>query len=476
MSQETIWILEIDGSPAVSSLEEIDAALQGISDGIAAVVSSAADLSGLDEAIAGVSSVATDAQAQIDGLTEAMAGMASTIAEDTSIIDGLNATIANLEAQLAALTGEFDGAEAGAGGLAAAMGALGDMADGVGAALEAAQGPLMMLSMAGIMAGKSLFDAGIKGQQGLALVQGMAGASNQDVQNLEQSALKLGDTMDQATAGFYDVASAGYQAGDATKVFEAATEAAKGSQSALHPVTSALTSIMAAYNESADQAKTTTDQMTEAVFVGRQSFEAFAGAIGPLAATGHNVGLSFAEVAAAEATMTRINPNVRQDANELNFLFTAMDMSMDKVAQSAKKLKLPFDEAHYSTLNLIDKLKYLADISGGTNTVAFSKMVGGVNGVKAALALLSNQGDTYTGNLSKIQGSQGATDKAFERSEQTVSSHMDKMGAAFSIFSTKFMDALGPKLIPVLDALSSGIGKFSDFMVSHMDIMMPVLV
>lgn len=476
MTEETIWQFEIQPGSSMTTIEELDAALASILEKITQVVDAASSLPVLDESFSALSSSAMDASTGVEGLDEAMASLQGQVNEDTVIIDALNATIGNLEAQLAMLTTEEAGAGEGAGAMAAMMAGAGEAITAVGDALTAAQGPLVMLSMAGIMAGKSLFDAGVQGQDGIALVQGMAGATDQDVQNLESSAMKLGDTMQEASAGFYDVASAGYKGSQATEVFTAATEAAKASQSALHPVTTALTSIMAAYGEGADQAKGTTDQMIETVLVGKQSFEAFASAIGPLAATGHNVGLSFAEVAAAESTMTQINPNVRQDTMELNSLFTNMDMSMDKVANTAKGLNLKFSETHYASLNLIDKLKYLADVSGGTNTVAFSKMVGGVNGVKSALALLSNQGDTYTGNLSKIQGSQGATDKAFERSEQTVSSHMDKMGAAFSIFSTKFMDALGPKLIPVLDALSSGIAKFSDFMVSHMDIMMPVLV
>jgi TP901 family phage tail tape measure protein len=472
---ETIWVFEIDGSPAVASAEEIAASIDAIGASIAAVVSAAGDLTGLDDALSGVASISADAQAQIDGLTSAMASMSSTIAEDTAIIDGLNATVANLEAQLAALTGEFDSA----GGMAAMFSGMlagaGESLSALGESLSAAQGPLMMLSMAGVMMGKSLFDSGIQGQQGIELVKGMAGATNQDVQNLQQSAMSLGDTMQEATAGFYQVASAGYTGADATKVFTAATEAAKGAQTALQPVSTALTSIMAAYGDNADQAKTRTDQMTEAVFVGRQSFDAFASAIGPLAATGHNVGLSFAEVAAAEATMTQTNSNVRRDTMQLNSLFTNMDMSMDKVAQTAKKEKLAFDETHYASLNLIDKLRYLADISGGTNTVAFQKMVGGINGVKASLALLGNQGNTYTSDLQKIQNSQGATDAKFAESETTIKAHMDHIGAAFSLFSTKFMDALGPKLIPVLDAVGSAIGKMTDFMTAHMDIVMPVL-
>jgi tape measure domain-containing protein len=116
-SEETVWLLGIDGSEALGTLEEIISALGDAKEAIGGFVAAAADLSSLDAAFANISTAITDASTSATDLDEAMAQMSSTIAEDTAIIDGLNETVANLEAQLAALTGSEDEAAAGAGGL-----------------------------------------------------------------------------------------------------------------------------------------------------------------------------------------------------------------------------------------------------------------------------------------------------------------------------------------------------------------------
>ena len=149
-SEETVWLLGIDGSEALGTLEEIITALGDAKEAIAGFVAAAADLSSLDAAFANISSAITDTSTSATDLDEAMAQMSATVAEDTAIIDSLNETVANLEAQLAALTTEADSAAESAGNLGLSfqdiqkgissvgdnvsgfMGGIGEMLGGVG--------------------------------------------------------------------------------------------------------------------------------------------------------------------------------------------------------------------------------------------------------------------------------------------------------------------------------------------------------
>ncbi|MFL5587665.1 MAG: hypothetical protein ACJ8DI_08420 [Ktedonobacteraceae bacterium] len=82
----------------------------------------------------------------------------------------------------------------------------------MGDAMSAAMGPLMMIGTAAALVGGKLVSMGMDGQKGEALLSGMAGASQADIVALQGEALKLGLTMDKASAGFYEVESAGIQA------------------------------------------------------------------------------------------------------------------------------------------------------------------------------------------------------------------------------------------------------------------------
>lgn len=494
--EDVIMRLDTDGSGTEDVLAAIDDQVQVLTESLAALAETASDFTALDEAMAELSdmtaqgaeeaaaladsmgeaaSVVADTSTQIDGLNATIDQLSGTIAEDTAIISALNEQITNLEAQIAVLTEEETGAEESTGGLGAAFAGLGEMADGLGSQMQAMMGPIMMVGTIAALAGGQIIGMGMSGQKGEALLRGMAGASQQDIQGLQQDALQLGETMDQASAGFYEVESAGYAGADALKVFDAASKLAEGGGASQQDMMSGLTAIMHDYNASADDATQYTDLMAEAIVRGKQSAQDFASNIGPLAAVASNLGISFDQVTAAEATMTQINPHVRQDTQELQSLFQFLSPTMGGVVDKAKSLGLAFDEQKYSSLDLIGKLQYLADLAGGTNTKAFAELTGGAMGSKAAIDLLQNGAKSFTDNLNAMKNSTGATQNAFDQFENTVPAHLDKVGAAFSIFSTKFMDAIGPKVIPIIDHLSSAVSTMGDWILAHTDLLVPAL-
>lgn len=475
MGEEVIWELIADGSSTIATIDEISAALDALIQQFAQVASAAADLSALDDSLSVVSSVAADATASVDGMTEAMASMSQQIADDTATISALNESITNLEAQISMLTVEESSASESTNLLASAMSTLGAIGSSVGEALQAAMGPLMMIVGAAGMAGAALFNMGMQGQKGEELLSAMAGASQSDIIALQQEALKLGVNMQEASSGFYEVESAGYSGAKAIQVFDAAMKLAEGGQAQAGDVMTGLTAIMHDYNIAADKATDTTDIMQQAVFRGKQSMQDFATSIGPLAASGQKAGETFQEVAAAEATMTQINPHVRQDTMQLAALFDSLDPKMGKVENTAKGLGLSFDDAHYSSLDLLGKLEYLAQISGGVTTPAFAKLTGGVRGATAAVDLLQGGASTFITNLNAMAHAGGSTEAAFKTWETTIPSALDHVGAAFSVLATRAMDAIGPKLVPIINQVANALVQFADFASQHLNILLPVL-
>ena len=530
MSEDVLWSLEADPESVLAALDEVSAGAAAMGDEMDSVLAemdgafasvttaveemSAATVEGfssmeeqiatLDQAMAEIHAMSqalieaalntaetTDAETSSfgtlgDALTadsEAMTGLQgvmdslnATVAEDTTLISSLNETITNLQAQVSALTAEESSAAESTTALGEAEVAAAEESQTLGDALQSAMGPLMMIAGAAAMVGAKFVSMGLAGQKGEALLSGMAGASSQDIQALQGEALKLGLSMDAASAGFYQVESAGYSGSQAITVFDAATRLAEGGQMQASDAMSALTAIMHDYSAKASDATHYTDLMAEAVVRGKQSAGDFSRSIGPLASAGENVGLSFQQVAAAEATMTQINPSVQRDSMQLTGLFQSLDPAIGGVAKKAAGLKISFDEAHYSSLDLLGKLQYLAEITGGTNTAAFVKLTGGVRGSTAAIDLLKGGAASFKGNLEAMQHATGATANAFASWEDTIPAHLDKVGAAFSVFATKFMDAIGPHVIPIIDAVSSAVSGMADMIMNHTSQVLPILV
>lgn len=470
MADEVVWTLTIDNASALAALDEIDAGMQALDEQMQQVGASSDSLVGLDDILTALQGITEALTTGFNNLDESILSMDGTLAQATAGIDTLDASLQGINASI-------DGLDASLSGMAAAeeeVAAASDTASGAMDALNAATGPLTLIAMGAGMIGKQMFDMGVQAQNGFNLVQNMAGASDSDMQKLESTSLSLGVNLQEASAGFYEVESAGFSGAGGINVFKYAEEAALASGASAKDEMSGLTAIMHDYGAKASEAGHYTDIMTEAIVLGKQSASDFARSIGPLANMGHETGLSFQEVAAAESVLTQVNPKVAQDGMQLQGLFKALDPAITNVAKTAQGLKLQFSETHFESLDLAGKLEYLAQISGGTNTEAFIKLTGGARGSAAALALMADGGKTLTGNLDKINHSAGVTDQAFEKFKNSVQGHMDDLNASISDFSKHFVDALGPKIIPILDNITHGISQFTDYAKTHMNELMPI--
>jgi TP901 family phage tail tape measure protein len=468
VAEPVIFSGEADFESIVAGFDEIIAAAEAASEAVAQFGAASGELSGFDEILSAI-------QAQTDAVTAGFDQIDSSLSSLTDLADTSASALQSLDTTLSEMAAAGAEAADSLQPLDEEMQAKAEDAATMMDALNALQGSLMMIGAITLMVGDKFVSMGMDGQKGEALLSGMAGASSQDIAALQQEALKLGVSMDQASAGFYEVESAGYSGTGAIKVFDAAMKLAEGGQAQASDVMTGLTAIMHDYNLGADQATYVTDRMREAVFLGKQSMQDFATSIGTLAAAAANAGVSMDEMLAAESAMTQINPHVRQDTMQLAGLFQSLSPTMGHTAETAKSLGLAFNEDHYASLSLIGKLQYLAGIAGGDNTAAFVKLTGGVRGSTAAIDILTGKGKTYIANLQAIEGANGATEQSFADWEKTIPSHLDKVGAAFSVFSTRLMDAIGPKINPLIDKVAEGISNLSDSLVSHLDKLMPVL-
>lgn len=474
MDETLLFLGEADFSAAMDELAMLDDAL-GSSDELIGQLGGNADmLAGLDEAISALVEAAQAMQEMFVSATDSLDGLATTAQDATMALDEMSTASASIQelamsAEEATVALDDMGAAGGTAG-AETEGAFG----GAGGAMGAT-----MLAGAVVMAGKSFLSMGSSAEDSFAQVEGMAGVTKQQLDAmmpaLQQQSIDLHTSLTNVGNALYFVESAGYSGKDALNVEHEALEAASASGANFQDVASALTGELHSYNASAADAKMYTDQMVEAVVQGKQSFQDFSSAIGPLAAVGHQTGVSFAEVTAAEATMTQINPHVRQDANELQHLMQAVGMNVDKVAESAGKMGLSFDENSYKSMNLMQRLQYLQDITKGNQT-DFAKLVGGTSGLSAAMDLLSGSGSTYAGILDKIKHSSGATDAAFQTTSDTMSANAGKVGAALSVLSYNLTTMIAPYVSEALAGLSGALSGFSSWMETHGQIAIPILI
>lgn len=487
----------------MSTFEEVDAGLSSVEESISALVVSVSDLSTLDAVFAELDAMMAESAAAASALDDAMSTVAATSGEAADAVAQVGAAGADVAAtgEAAATAAEGLSTEASAAGEAA--GALtkkaGAEQDAAAAAKEhaaatteaaAAQEDEALISeeaatqlgaisaMLGLVTGGFL-KMGVEAQESLQTLYDLTGASQQDIQayasGLQNMALELGVTMDDAAKGMYFVASAGYDAANGgMEVLTNAMKASKAGGADMMVVADALTSAMRAYGATASQSGEYTDMLIEAVSLGKQTFQDLASSIGPAAVTGKEAGFAFRDVASAEALMTQSGFDAHRAVMDLDFLMRAVGVNAANVADTAHKLGLQFNQTSFNAMDLHDRLGYLQNITHG-NVAEFEKLVGGANGLAAASILAANGGKNYSNMLEQMAHSAGITDQAFEKSEQTLGAHFEKLQASISVISTQIVNALTPIVGPILDKIGGALSGLADLITHHLSAAVPIL-
>lgn len=488
MEDNVLLNMTADASPVVAELGTVDEAAAGTAESLVQLGQAGAESAAqIAEAMAGAAASVTE--------------MASTVTDAVAQLSLFNDATAGGVAQLGLWGNALEGGAAAAGAAGAAtenLGAQQDAATGVAKNLSDAMKQAgvdvsavgdnstitgyQMLFLVGILTRvvTGFLSMGTSAQDALNVVAAMTGTPlpvlNQQLGTLENDALMLGVSMTEVGQALYYVISAGYGLTASMQIMIPVLEVAKASGADFGQVANVLTGIMKAYGASANQATQYSNMLIQVVVYGKTTMDQLATSLGRAASEGSAMGFSFQQVGAAVATLTEFSIPARQATMDLDAVMRAIGGNGDVAAASAKKLGLSFNQTYFDSLPLIGRLEYLAAITGGVNTPAFIKLVGGANAWLAAETLLKDGATAYTTNLLHMKDAQGATTTAFETSEQRITAGFQHIGAALSVFALNIVMAISPVVIPVLDAVGKAFGNVANLIITHGNIMLPILL
>lgn len=289
-----IWNLDANQVPLDASLVEA----QGKVEAYAAAVDAA------NKTVGASAQTVSDSVVIADAKTVAASGdmSAGIAADDEAVISRNAATIASFNALGASLEDKVGisktlgiGAAVVAAGIAIAAGVM------VKAAGDFQKSVTQIYSSAGETAPLKTIDDGIL-----------------------QIARDTGTTTQELVNGLYTISSAGFNTASGLIVLRAAAEGAKAENADLATVTNALTTVLHDYHEGTGQATSVTNQMIAAVSAGKLHLQDFAASLSTVLPIADQVGLSFAQVAGAEATLTAGGVSAQQATQDLHSLIAAL--------------------------------------------------------------------------------------------------------------------------------------------------------
>lgn len=278
---------------------------------------------------------------------------------------------------------------------------------------------------------------------------------------------RLGSATD-LTEGLYQALSASVEP---AKAVEFVGEAAKFAKAALVDTNTAvdvITTGLNAYGLSADNANVISDILFQTIKRGKTTGAELSATLGQIIPIASSMNLSFENLGASMATMTRQGVKSAIATTQLRAIMTSLLKPSEELKKAMQKAGFETGEAVTSSENFQEALGQVIAQTDGSQE-ALAELFPNVRALQGALALTGEGAVGFSDDLKAMNESAGATDEAFSKQRLTF----ETLGVQVE----KFAIAIGTNLLPVADKLAVGFGKLlaeltanEEFMIALVDI------
>src|SRR6266516_3955910 len=287
---------------------------------------------------------------------------------------------------------------------------------------------MAVLSLVAVAVAVAIGVAAIKAagdfQQGLNRLVTGAGDVTDNMNLMGQSILGIstdtGVLTDQLLPAMYQIISAGQRGAQAEDTLAVAARGSVAEQAKIVDVAKALTTAMTDYGTKQFNATQFMNGYTRAVQLGKITLEELSQSMGPILPLAKNLGISFADVAAAMSTMTNAGIPAERAATSLRFLFQSIENPTHKAADAMKLWGLNSvalaNEMKKSLPGALQMVYDAAKRAGPEGSVPFNRavsdMIGGQRSLQSFLSLTGGHMKTFEDNAKKIAAAMGISKTA----------------------------------------------------------------
>ncbi len=265
---------------------------------------------------------------------------------------------------------------------------------------------------------------------------------------LKNIAVEFGEGTSTLTKGLYDILSASIAPAKAMNVLRTSSIAAKAGLTNTGIAADAITTILNSYQMSADEAGKVSDWLFAIVKRGKTTFAELAPNIGKVTATAAAAGLSFEQLGAAIATMTRAGLQTDLATTSMRGLLNAFLKPGGEAIEMAKQFGFELNTATLRTIGLTGVLKKLK----GATAEQLAALIPNVRGL-AGLAAALNQAEGMLSDYELMLHSTGLTQKAFAKMTDTLAFQLKRLWQAIKIISVGIGERFKGSIIDLSNAI-----------------------
>lgn len=288
---------------------------------------------------------------------------------------------------------------------------------------------------------------------------------SQQVIDLTKQVPQSAETLAKA---LYDIQSSGFDAAHGgLDILKASAMGASAGLSTTDVAARALTAVINAYGKSAGDASSIMDVMFKTVDRGVITFEELATNIGDVVGTANVAGVSFEQLGAAMATMTKGGISAAESATALNQLMLSFISPSDEAAKAAARLGIDMSASALAAKGLGGVMEEIRLKTGGS-AEAMAELFPNVRALKGALALTRGEGKMFAEDMAAMGQATGATAKALAEQSKATAFQWQLLQNNLQAGALE----LGGHLLPVMNqfiqfVLKDGLpalGQFKEFL------------
>ncbi len=273
------------------------------------------------------------------------------------------------------------------------------------------------------------------------------------------------DAVESANA-LYQAISAGIPEENVLEFLEIATKAAIGGVTDTATAVDGLTTVINAFKLPMSATQKVADIMFTTVKGGKTTFEELSATLFNVAPIAAASGVSFEEVSAALATMTKQGVPTAQATTQLRQAMVALQKPTADMDRVIKSLGYESGQTMLKELGLAETLNVLRDSTSGSNE-QLMKMFGSVEAGGAVLALTGDNALTFADDLKSMENATGAATDAFNEMEESATRQMEALKSLAEGIAISVGNILLPILKKFLASVKSIIEKIKDWTDEH---------
>jgi TP901 family phage tail tape measure protein len=319
------------------------------------------------------------------------------------------------------------------------------------------------LVAAGVAATKLALDF----DKSMTQIQSLVGVSASEVSKMGEAAKRMaidtGKSANEAAEALFFITSAGLRGEEAMQVLEASLKAAAVGLGETKTIADLSTSALNAYGSENLSASEATDILTAAVREGKLEASQLAGSMGGVIPIASNMGVSFNEVAASMAAMSRTGTNAAEGATQLNAILASLKKPTAEAEKALESMGMSTDSVQKSLreqglLATLEMLQNSMKQTGLDTTAIFPN----IRALKGVLDLTGAGVESNRKIFEALNNTMGATDEAFDKTSKSASFQFKK---GMETMKSSLLE-IGTVILP---AVVKAVTKLSEFIKSLTD-------